>query len=44
MSTKTLELVPLEQLNEEFNLFVDSIEQQEDIDKLGELLLSNTGS
>ena len=29
MSTKTLELVPLEQLNEEFNLFVDSIEEQD---------------
>lgn len=30
MSTKTLELVPLEQLNEEFGLFVESIEEQGD--------------
>ncbi len=29
MSTKTLELVPLEQLNEEFGLFVESIEEQD---------------
>ena len=29
MSTKTLELVPLEQLAEEFDLFVESIEEQD---------------